>query len=115
MSTNFYVFTMGDTTCESCGHTRADQKIDTHLGQRAAGWEFLYRADPNWTAETAYEEWTKRIRTGQIVDEYGLEYTVEDLLAEIAYCEPRRRRLTDRLVGGFRDRSGRAWSAREFC
>jgi hypothetical protein len=65
MSTNFYVVTMGDTPCESCGHTRADQKIDTHLGQRAAGWEFLYRADPNWTAETAYEEWTKRIRTAR--------------------------------------------------
>jgi len=74
MSTNFYTEM---NKCECCG--RADKKM---IGKRAGGWRFLikiYRQGAYFN----YEQFTEYLRSDKvdnIVDEYGVSYTVDEFL-----------------------------------
>ena len=63
-----------------------------HLGQRAGGWQFLFRAWPeigvvdtqSWLRQLDAAEWIK--------DEYGSLYTVDEFLEQVEACEKGRPR-----------------------
>lgn len=118
MSTNFYLKYTTDLVCD-LGHTHTDEITYTHIGKRSAGWVFLRRAEFEWPRDEAYTHWVGRIRTnvangGSVVDEYGNEYTVDEMLAlaDEADAKARERR---QIIGQWYDDNGRRWTCAEFC
>jgi len=84
-----------------------------HLGQRAGGWQFLFRAYPDigirdiwsWLRQLDNAEWIK--------DEYGREYDVDDFLETVEACEDGQPRdLYGRNY--WRDAEGHVFSKAEF-
>jgi hypothetical protein len=68
MSTNFYL------------HTPEGQKI--HLGKRSIGWPFHFRGYPERDV-TDYGPWYDQLIAGEIRDEYGNGYTVDEMVAVV--------------------------------
>src|SRR4030042_6172138 len=86
MSTNFYLAHSEPVVCD-LGHIHDDELVLTHIGKRSLGWRFLRYAEPEWPRDEVYARWSKRVHdvvadNGYIVDEYGVEYTIEQLFAE---------------------------------
>jgi hypothetical protein len=72
---------------------------ESHLGQSAAGWEFLFHAD---TARgiTGIQPWLRQLETfDSVKDEYGRDIAVDDLLEWVE----NRRELKRRTGISFRD------------
>lgn len=99
MSTNFGMY------------DRARKEI-RHLGQRAGGWQFQFRAWPElgimntqtWLRQLDHAEWIK--------DEYGREYSVDDFLEAVEACADG---MPRGLYGNdWFDAEGNAFSAAEF-
>jgi hypothetical protein len=112
MGTNYYVDAPGcPNACEHCTATERH-----HLGKAAAGWRFLFYAEPDWPRDRAFAHWVRRALSGRITDEYGDEHTLAELLA-----------LADKNAGGTaHPRSGfcldpnfgscgHDFTSREFC
>lgn len=95
MSTNFYMLD---------GFYREER----HLGQRAGGWQFLFRAYPELHIVDA-KVWLQQLdRATWIKDEYGREYTIDEFLEAVEACRD----------GQPRDLYGRDWRDAEgnvFC
>lgn len=107
MGTNVYLH---HHVCGHCG--RPDARI--HVGKSSAGWAWLWRGYRGWDAEdlpfereiTSGADWWKVLaesladpeQPGQIVDEYGTQYTLDELRQ---WVERKRDRATRRSDGGF--------------
>jgi hypothetical protein len=79
VSTNYYVSV---PSCpDACQHCTEVTKV--HLGKTAAGWPFLFRAQPGWNRKRLFGEWVKLASSGRIEDEYGDPIRLSDLLARI--------------------------------
>jgi hypothetical protein len=76
MGTNYYVNT--PSCANACEHCAESERI--HLGKSSAGWRFLFRADPEWPRDEAFTHWVRRALSGPIVDEYGRECSLAELL-----------------------------------
>lgn len=105
MSNNFHLVRK---ICE-CGCT---EKF--HLGQSAAGNEFLFHADTIWNPALRYTMWTNRIigwlETGaKIVDEYNSMFSYLELLERIKEDSAHKTRIEAE-----HDEAGRAWMIGEF-
>ncbi len=73
MGTNYYTI---KNYCEHC--KRFDQE---HIGKSSIGWTFAFQATE--TVEN-YDEWLENVKSSQkIIDEYGREITVEELVKMI--------------------------------
>lgn len=75
MSTNFYGYS---------------EDHDYHLGASAGGWEFMFQALHDWDVESpvkpvgSFGAWFRNLFIYDgIVDEYGREYTPDELLERI--------------------------------
>ena len=83
-----------------------------HLGQRAGGWQFMFRAYPDIGVMDT-QTWLRQLDDAEwIRDEYGRDYTVDDFLEAVEACaegQPREHYGRD-----WRDRHGNAFSALEF-
>ncbi len=99
MSTNFEMY------------DRERQEI-RHLGQRAGGWQFMFRAWPElgimdtqtWLRQLDSAEWIK--------DEYGRSYSVDEFLEAVEACA---NGLQRGLHGhDWRDREGNTFCSAEF-
>lgn len=114
MSTNFYVNTLGTSTvkCPMCDRTMEDQPMQLHLGLRASGWPFTFQAMSDDTLDTAYDNWTQRAKSGQIVDEYGTQYSFTEMLDVIARCGTMK--IHKLYAGQFIDDAGRVWDTSDF-
>jgi hypothetical protein len=79
-----------------------------HLGQRAGGWRFLFRAWPD-LGITDTQAWLKQLDDAEwIKDEYGRKYTRDEFLEAVEACEQ----------GSQRGLYGRDWYDKEgnaFC
>jgi hypothetical protein len=53
--------------------------LSVHLGKRSSGWKFLWNFHDN-AHYTNKEELLDYVRTGRIVDEYGMEIDPEEFL-----------------------------------
>jgi len=53
--------------------------LSVHLGKRSSGWKFLWNFHDN-VHYTNKEELLDYVRTGRIVDEYGMEIDPEEFL-----------------------------------
>lgn len=107
MSTNFYVRPEG-----ACP-TRCDRWV--HLGLSASGWAFQFRAypegggkhgsapDPVTWPVTDFASWLKLLDLGEVFNEYGDEYTKEDLLHRV---EGTRRGRNDLARNDYLDKDG---------
>jgi hypothetical protein len=98
MSTNFRIRTLdGD---------------ERHLGQRAAGWQFQFRAYPE-LGITDTQTWLRQLDSAfSISDEYGRYYDADDFLEAVEACQDGRPR--DLWHDNWRDAHGNAFSREEF-
>lgn len=88
MGTNYYLHRTPDP-CPTCG--RQDE-TEFHIGKSSMGWVWVwrgYRDDHPLAPLTTPEEWEARLRQevaagAAIRDEYGLDVTLDDLLARVA-------------------------------
>lgn len=105
MSLNFYLVR------KICEHG-CEEKF--HLGQSAAGNEFLFHADTIWNPAMRYTMWTNRIigwleTGGHIKDEYGSNFSYLELLERIKEDSAHQERIEAE-----HDSAGRAWMTGEF-
>lgn len=72
MSTNFY------------GIDKSEYgNVETHLGQRAGGWEFLFQGDRS-RGITGIQSWLRQLETfDEIRDEYERVYTIDEFLEAV--------------------------------
>jgi hypothetical protein len=115
MSANFYVRPEG-ACCDQCSRW-------VHLGKSSAGWAFTFRAYPDGGSKTStapsvvtwpvldYESWLKLLDLGTIYNEYGGEYTREDLLDRI---KGTRRGRNDLARSDYLDKDGHRFVPEEF-
>lgn len=89
-----------------------ERKEIRHLGQRAGGWRFQFRAWPELGIMDT-QTWLKQLDNAEwIKDEYGKEYTRDEFLEAVEACEQGQRRG---LYGNdWYDREDNAFSAAEF-
>lgn len=79
MSTNFYI---GDAV-------RLEQR---HLGQRAGGWQFMFRAYPD-IGITDTPSWLRQLGDAAwIRDEYGRRYDIDGFLEAVEACADGKKR-----------------------
>jgi hypothetical protein len=98
MSTNFYLRDLA-------GEER-------HLGQRAIGWQFQFRAYPE-LGITDTQAWLRQLDDADwIRDEYGRDYTADEFLEAVEACQDGRKR--DLWHDGWRDAYGSAFSREWF-
>lgn len=92
MGTNYY---LKSVRCEHCGRGSED----LHIGKSSGGWTFalrIYPADgdgePNWRARDfdadivkieSLDDWRPLFAKYGIIDEYGRDVTVDDMLSTI--------------------------------
>lgn len=99
MSTNFYMFDL--QRCE-----------ERHLGQRAGGWRFQFRAYPE-LGVTEIQGWLRQIdKAAVLYDEYMRRYTPDELLEAVEACGDGRPR--DLYGNDWYDQDGNAFSASHF-
>ncbi len=99
MGTNFYVHVPGcPDACQHCPHRGT---VQIHLGKRSSGWAFGHRAYVREVAERNHQswpfgldfevkgrkDWLRLLDLGSIVDENGICYTREQLLAEVEQAQ----------------------------
>lgn len=79
MGTNYYVETEAINHCPMCH--RCDPGERLHIGKSSAGWVFAVHVIPSRSINTL-EDWKAFILANkcQIVDEYGGELSLEELL-----------------------------------
>lgn len=83
-----------------------------HLGQRAGGWKFLFRAYPEIGIRDIHS-WLRQFDdAGWIRDEYNRSYALDEFLETVEACEDGQ----DRGLYGndWRDADGNTFSAAEF-
>ena len=72
MGTNYYA---KQNECSHCG--RSD---DIHIGKSSGGWKFSFQGHPHHSPPiTSWKEWQEYLVNCKIVNEYGDEWTLEDL------------------------------------
>lgn len=76
MGTNYYVNT--PSCSNACEHCSEAERV--HLGKSSMGWRFLFYAEPDWPRDEAFAHWVRRALSGPIVDEYGRNCTLAELL-----------------------------------
>ena len=103
MGCNYYWI---ENKCECCG-----RQDELHIGKSSAGWQFTFRGY-EYENIHSYKDWVNRLTNteGQIVDEYGHEHTIKDLLDLIA-----RKKRDDKLHNGIEDGEGYHFTYGEFC
>ena len=74
MGTNFYWHPRDP--CETC--RRPFESI--HIGKSSAGWCFLLHVTDDLRS---LDDWKERWKTGRIVDEYGVEYSPDEMIERI--------------------------------
>lgn len=117
MGTNYYVQT---PACEkACDHCAASDRI--HLGKTSSGWRFSFQAQPDWTPDDAFYEWTKLAVSGPISDEYGATVTFAELIALIdakrdqrSHLEPQPDLGMSRVYCGWFTSGGHEFCNRDF-
>jgi len=83
-----------------------------HLGQRAVGWQFQFRAWPE-IGITETQAWLRQLDDAEwIKDEYGRNYTVDEFLEAVEACANGQQRG---LYGrDWRDADGNTFCGAEF-
>jgi len=76
------------------------------------GWQFLFRADPDWPQDEAFAHWVRRALSGRITDEYGRETTLATLI-DLVYAKAGDKADTSVTLNAFTS-CGHTFSAREF-
>jgi len=108
VGTNYYVDT---PSCpNACEHCSESERI--HLGKSSMGWQFLFRADPDWPQDEAFALWVRRALSGTITDEYGRAYTLAQLI-DLVYSKTGNKVDTSATLNAFTS-CGHTFSAREF-
>ena len=88
MGTNYYWI---QEPCEKCG--RGDERL--HIGKSSVGWAFHLRLHPELGVENLVD-WVRRFarQDSKILDEYGREMTLEEMLG----CIYRNRDRAERVI-----------------
>jgi hypothetical protein len=108
VGTNYYVNT---PSCPSaCEHCTESERI--HLGKSSMGWQFIFRADPDWPRDEAFAHWVRRALSGPIVDEYGRECSLAELI-DLVYAKIGAKVDTSAHLNAFTS-CGHTFSARGF-
>lgn len=82
MGTNFYAVMDAPSECPTCGH--APEPVTLHIGKRSRGWAFALHAEYRGAVPRDLEGWRKVFdQAVRIVDDCGLEYTPNEMLAII--------------------------------
>jgi len=72
MGTNYY--TPKDPPCPTCNKGGEDY----HIGKSSGGWQFLFASYPE-KGLVSCKDWREFLKGRKIIDEYGKEYTYEQL------------------------------------
>jgi hypothetical protein len=98
MGTNYYLYERGDLL-ERLQRDDPLEPIELHIGKSSGGWCFALRVYPE-LGINSLTDWYHRMRRNNnvIKDEYGSEWTIDELLREITDRKWRKRTFhpTDR-------------------
>ena len=75
MGTNYYVAEI--KICPNCNH-ELELEEGLHIGKSSAGWCFSLHVIPE-EGLNSWDEWKAHLSDKRIVDEYGAEFTLEEL------------------------------------
>jgi hypothetical protein len=94
--------------CSCCG--RYDER---HIGKSSAGWTFSFQA---YQDVNSFDEWKERLKEGKIVDEYGVELTLEEFVEMVKSKQTngKNHAITYPNDDNFVDKDGYSFSNRDF-
>ena len=94
MGTNYY--TPADPPCEHCG--RGGEEL--HIGKASMGWQFLFAPYPE-LGLTSWAAWQEFLKDKTIRNEYGQEWSLDDLIGLVKSKQGDRDGYTDPGAAAF--------------
>lgn len=79
MGTNYYA--------HKPGKAWSDASVSLHVGKSSAGWDFVWHGHAE-LGLVAREAWEKYLDDATIVNEYGVEYTIGELICTVVDNRP---------------------------
>lgn len=74
----------------------------------------MYRAQPEWARKDAYQRWCALLTTGEIVDEYGRVYSINEMI-DLALTWDTLAEVLTMYDGQYEDAYGHRFDINDFC